>query len=195
MADIWKVVADDSTLTRTGLIERLEVTENPRHRKILETVIEHDRCETVGDLEGVLATLSPNANFYRWGPTGDTGPKGLDAIREHYTNMFARGGTGNFCPQYKRVVVDDDTIVAEYRVTQIVPQKLAKQSGYAVPDEDGHYALHRQIVSLFPFDKDGLMLAEISYGGMPNPQDFERVSDERLSPGYLEWVRQNVPDA
>lgn len=110
----------------------------------------HDRCETVCDLDGVMATLAPDAEFNRWGPTGDTGPKGTEAIRAHDTEMFARGGTGNFCPQYKRVVVDDDTIVAEYRVTQIVPLRLAKQAGYAVPDEEGHYVLHRQIVSLFP---------------------------------------------
>lgn len=190
MSSRWDVVADDPTLSRRGLIERLDATDNPRHRTMLETLIEHDRCEGACDIDGVMATFGSGPAFIRWGATGDTGPKGSAAIRAHYEAMFARGGTRNLRLQYGRVVVDDDSIVAEYRVTRIVPWAMAKQAGFLIPEDRGRYAVSVNLLGMFPFDDDGLMLGEISYGSPMNPNDFERVPDDELTEGYLEWERR-----
>jgi hypothetical protein len=186
-----EVVADDPTLSRRGILERLEVTENPRHRKMLKTLVEHDRCEGSCDLDGVMQTFGADPEFNRYGPTGDNGPKGFDAIRAHYFAIFAQGGIRNLIVDYRRVVVDDNTIVLEYRVTRLVPGRLAKASGYNIPHENARYAITANLVGLFPFDDEGRMLGEVSYGSAGiNPDDWELVPEEELTAGYLEWERQ-----
>ena len=49
-------------------------------------------------------------------------------------------------------------------------------------------------MAFVPFDDEGRMVGEISYGHCPNPHDWDRVPDDELTPGYLAWLRDNTHD-
>jgi hypothetical protein len=51
------MVEFDQSITWRQIEERLARTTNPRHRKMLETVIAHARAEADGDVDGLMATL------------------------------------------------------------------------------------------------------------------------------------------
>lgn len=195
MSTPWLVVADDPTLSHRDFIKLLATTDNPRHRRMLETVIKHDRAEADRDLEAVMATLSPEPAYRRFGPTGDTGPKGTAAVRAYYETMFASGGIGNLSSKRDQIVMDDRAIVLEHRVTRILPWRLAEEAGYRPQENEGHFACHVHIGTFLIFDDDALIVAETSYGFPPSPIDCERVPDDQLSPGYLEWLRLFRPEA
>ena len=195
MSTRWLVSADDPTISHRDFIDLLERTRNPRQRRILETVIRHDRAEADRDMERVMATLSPEPVYRRWGATGDTGPKGTEAVRAHYEAMFARGGIGNLTVKRETIVMDDGAIAIEHRVSHIWPWRLAEEAGYKVPERQGHYACHVHLATLISFDDDALIIGETSYGFPPSPIDFEPVADDELSPGYLNWLRQFRPES
>ena len=183
------VAADDTSVLWGPFAERLKTTDNPRQRKILETLIEHLRAESVGDLEATMATVAPDARFIN--PFGQ-GPSGWDEIREHYKAVFAAGGIGNMIVETHRVVVDDHAIVNEYTFGFVVPWRLAKEQGYAIEHAEGHYHVRQHASTMLPFDPEGKLRGEISYGRHKDPLDFERVPDDELSPGYLQWL-DNLP--
>ena len=189
MSSQRKVAGDDPSVIWQPYEERLRQTEHPRRRQILETLIEHLRTETTGDLDGVMATVAPDAEFS--GPQGP-GPKGWDEVRAHYEAVFAAGGIGNASVKTHRIIVDDDAIVNEYTWTLILPWRLAQEQGFAITEESGQYAVWQRVCTVLPFDAEGRLQGEISYGGRMDPADCERVPDDELSPGYLNWL-ENLP--
>lgn len=161
--------------------ERITATKNPRHRKMLETLITHLRCEASGDLDGTMATMSAEPQFNTWGPKGDTGAKGYAAVGAMYADKFARGELTTLSTVYdvRRFVQDDHTIVFEFTGTHTMPWHIAKERGYAIGEERGDYAVRTNFVSILPFDDDCLLTGEISYGaGNPDPLDCHPVSDD-----------------
>ena len=194
MTSRWQVAADDPPANQRGLVDMLSRTENPRHRMMLQTLIRHDQAEIDCDLDAVMSTMSPDAAYIRWGPTGDTGPKGTDEIRAHYVAMFEGGGIGNLTAQHENVLIDDHAVLMEYRLSRIVPWRLAKDAGYSIAEEQGHYALHSHFATVVTFDDECRVVRETSYGSTMNPRDCERVPDDELSPGYLAWQQRFAPD-
>lgn len=193
MTSRWRVAADRPPANQRGLVDLLNRTTNPRHRKMLETLIRHDQAEIDCDLDAVMSTMSPEPAYVRWGPTGDTGPKGWDAIRAHYVAMLERGGIGNLTAEHEHVLIDDHAVLMEYRLSRIVPWRLAKEAGYDVADESGHYALHSHLATVVTFDDECRLVRETSYGTAQNPSDCERVPDDELSPGYVAWAQRFAP--
>ena len=190
--DTWLVVADDPTVTCKAYVERLASTVNPRHRRMLATVIEHDRAETASDLERTMATLNAEPEYGRFWGTADVPPKGRAAVRSYYADLFARGGIGNLRSDVKRLVLDDYAIIAEFDVTTIWPWRTARELGCSIDVESGHYAIRRPLVTVIPFDEAGKMCGEFSYGGTFS---WQRVPDGELSLGYLAWVKCFLPNA
>src|SRR5689334_6308787 len=92
--------------------KRLAVTEDPRHRKMLESVIAHLEAEVAGSLDALMATLVPEPDYHFWGNGGDYGPKGAGAVSGYYAQLVAdRRGVLEF--DIDRIVCDDDTVVTE----------------------------------------------------------------------------------
>jgi hypothetical protein len=172
----------DQTVTWQDLEARLEVTTNPRHRQMLQVVIDHGKAEAVGDVDALIASLSADPQYRLWSQGRDVGPKGRDEIRAFYDEFVASGG-GFFESRKVRIVVDDDTIVTENAMRGIIPGTLAQARGYAIDDIDGHYLVTHRTVIFWPFDESGALVGEDAYASSDS-SDIQRVPDEELPEEY-----------
>jgi hypothetical protein len=177
----------DPSITWRHLEERLARTTSPRHRHMLQTVIDHARAESAASVEGLMATLCADPQYHFWSNGQDWGPKGHAAVRGFYENFVARG-EGFFESRKSRIVVDDDAVVTETEMRQLVPGAVAAQRGYAIPDPDGHYLVFARTVILWPFNQAGELVGEDSYGSS-DTSVFEQVPEEELPAGYVAMLR------
>ena len=191
MSEKLLVSADDPTITCRPYVERLKATKNPRHRLMLQTIIDHDQAEARCDIEDTMATVSDNPEYGRYWSNDDIAPVGREQVREFYEALFAVGGIGNIRSDAKRLVVDDNAVVVEFMVTMVWPWWRARGLGcHLVEDDTGHYAIRRPLTTIIPFDEGLKIIGEISYGGAAY---WSRVPDDDVSPGYLAWVDRWLP--
>jgi hypothetical protein len=177
----------DLSITWRELEKRLERTTSPRQRSMLQTVIDHGKAEASASVNGLMATLSADPQYHFWSGGKDWGPKGHAAVRDYYRN-FVAGGEGFFESHKSRIVVDDDTVVTETELRQLVPGSVAARRGYAIPDPDGHYLVFARTVILWPFNEDGELIGEDSYGSS-DISVFEHIPDEELPAEYVTMLR------
>lgn len=173
----------DTSITWRDLEERLATTTDPRHRRMLETVIDHARAEVAASLEGLMATLNDDPRYHFWSGGKDWGPKGRAAVRAYYEG-FVASGAGFFESRKPRIVVDDHNIVTECEMRQLVPGSIAVQRGYDVPDPDGHYVVYARTVIFWPFNEAGELTGEDSYGSS-DTSVFEQVPEDELPADYV----------
>jgi hypothetical protein len=177
----------DQAISWRGLEERLARTTNPRHRQMLQTVIDHAQAESRGDVDGLMATLGDDPQYHFWSGGTDWGPKGADGVRRYYEDFVASGA--GFFESYKaRVVVDDDNVVTESVMRGIVPGRVAQQRGYAIPDIDAHYLVSARTAIFWPFDESCTLIAEDSYGSS-DLRDFTLVPDDELPAEYVAMLK------
>ena len=155
-------MAVDKTKTWRKVEERLAIEPSERKRTILANVLAHMKAESIPDLDGLMTTLAPNPQYHFWGPTGDTGPKGTAAVRAFYT-AFANSGAHRLEYDVERLVVDDDCVVLEGIMRIVYPGRTLAAMGRAVDDADCWYLYEDRMVTFWPYDADGMLLAEDSY--------------------------------
>jgi SnoaL-like protein len=173
----------DLTITWQQLEDRLAKTTNLRHRKMLETVVEHAKAEAAGSVDRLLATLNDDPQYHFWSGGKDWGPKGRDAVRAYYESFVASGA--GFFESYKpRIVVDDDNVVTESEMRQLVPGTIALQRGYDVPDANGHYIVYARTAIFWPFNEACELIGEDSYGSS-DTSVWEQVPEDALPEAYV----------
>ena len=173
----------DQRISWKRLEERLARTTDPRHRKMLQTVIDHAAAETRGDVDALMATLVDDPNYHFWSGGRDWGPKGREAVRAFYDD-FVASGAGFFESDKVRIVVDDDTVVTESSMRGIVPGPVAQARGHAIDDINGHYLVTARTAIFWPFDENGVLIGEDSYGSS-DVADCHRVPDDELPAEYV----------
>jgi hypothetical protein len=173
----------DQSVTWKELEDRLARTSNPRHRRMLQTVIDHARAESDGDVDGLMATLSSDPQYHFWSAGRDWGPKGAEQVRAFYED-FVASGAGFFESRKPRIVVDDDNVVTESVMRGIVPGAVARARGCEIDDIDGHYLVTARTVIFWPFDDQCRLVGEDSYGSS-DVSDCTRVPDEDLPAAYV----------
>jgi hypothetical protein len=178
----------DPTRSWQALKERQARTESPRHRQLLQEVINHVKAEVYRDIDGLMGTLVAEPSYHFWVGGKDVGPKGYDGIRTYYDDFVAGGGAVLESIK-ERIVVDDDTISHEGPIVNIVSGAIAKRRGYTVPDESGHYAVRFRNVVWWSFDTAGKAYGEDSYTTF-HPDDWERLADDDLPQGYLDYLAE-----
>ena len=194
MTTRWQLPSADPSIALQEYEKHLLTLSSPRHRSMLETLIEHVRTVLVGDLDGVMATMVDEPEFSTWSSRGDVGPKGGATVRAGYAAAFARpgGAITNQVNKIERIVIDDDTIALELTETRIWPAAAARSSGYAIPAaEIGYFAVRRRCAVMIPFDENALIRGEMNFGfgwGV-DPDSFERVPQADLSPEYTAWLK------
>jgi hypothetical protein len=178
----------DQSTSWQALEARLAATDNPRHRKLLETVIAHTKAEAACDVDGLMRTLVAEPAYHFWGPRGDTGPKGYDGVRSYY-EAYAASGAAILQSKKERIVVDDTSVAHEGIISTMLPGKLARARGYDVDEDDAHYLVHMRAAILWSFDDDGLAFGEDSYTTI-EPQNFEKVDRADLPQVYVAYLEE-----
>ena len=80
--------------------ERLAVTANPRHRAMLQVVIEHARAEAERSVDRLMATLVDDPHYHFWVGGRDVGPKGRDGSSPTTSSSWAVVGR---CSNLRRI--------------------------------------------------------------------------------------------
>jgi hypothetical protein len=172
----------DQGLSARILEERLARTESPRHRAMLETVVEHLKAEADISLDRLLATLAPTPEYHLWHNGSDIGPKGRDAIAAFYSQLVAeKRGILEF--EITRTVVDDDTVVTEGFIRAIQRGDVATSKGYLVDDEAASYLVTSRVTIFWPFNEAGEMLGEDGYSNY-DPTSARKLDESELPEVY-----------
>jgi hypothetical protein len=182
------VLEFDPSIGWRALEERLDRTDSPRQRQLIQVVIDHVKAEVARSLDGLMATLVPEPNYCFWIGGRDLGPKGYDGVRRYYED-FVRGGGAVLESIKERIVVDDDTISHEGPIRNLVSGAIATRRGYTVPDATGHYLVTFRNVVWWSFDEAGLALGEDSYTVM-DPDAWQRIADDELPTCYLDYLAE-----
>ena len=165
-------------------------TTNERHRRNLETVREHMYREKLLDPEGVMATISPKANYKVWVDGVDVGPKGYEGIRQWYIDTNIRRHR-TFVIQYdlERIVVDDDVVVTEGQMNVVTDAEYAKSFGIEVDPEDILLQSFRQVV-FWPVDENSKLLGEDFYViGQANKQSWRKLQPHEIPEDWYALVK------
>ncbi|MDI3406696.1 hypothetical protein [Streptomyces cavernicola] len=165
--------------------ERLAATTNERHRVVLSVVLEHMKAEAAADLDGLMATLSPEPDYHFWTGGKDFGPKTTEGVRTYYAN-FVASNTNVLEYEMERLVVDDHCLVTEGLLKQIYPGAYAAAHGFPVDDESADYLIVNRQLLLWPVDAEGRIQGEDSYSS--GPVSITKLTFDQLPQGYVELV-------
>jgi hypothetical protein len=153
----------DPARTWAKVEERLQVETDPVLRRNLETVLQHMKAESVGDVDGLLETLSDDVSYHSYG-TDDpaSSPVGKDGVRTFYENFIASGAT-RLQLDIDRLVVDTDCILTEGLMRMAYPGRTLAARGIEVDDPDAYYLYEARMATLWPMDADGKARGEDTY--------------------------------
>ncbi|WP_018178901.1 nuclear transport factor 2 family protein [Jongsikchunia kroppenstedtii] len=175
----------DPSKTWKLLEERLATTTNPRHKQILEIVLEHAQAEAKPDLDGLMATLAPNPDYHFWNDGHDVGPKTTEGVRAYYT-AFVESKSNILEFDLDRLLVDDEGLMMEGYLRQIYPGAYAAQLGFPIDDPDAAYFIEFRQLIVWPVDADGKIIGEDSYHS--GPSRIEKLTQEQLPQEYIDMM-------
>ena len=171
-----------------ALEDRLAATENPRHRQMLEVVIEHTKAEADCSVERLMATLIDDPQYHFWVRGRDVGPKGRDAVRSYYEqfrDQWRRGlrvtegpGGGRRSPRRDRSRGAQLRIRRDRHGPRLLRPRRHGSLPRAVPQRRllrvrGRSGAHA--------------LCEDSYTQI-DPDAWERAADDDLPPSYVAYL-------
>jgi len=163
--------------------ERLARETNPKIRQNLEVVLRHMKAEALGDLDGLLDTISPVATSYEAYGSDDPvySPKSKADVRKFYQAFIASGAT-RLELDIDRLVADEDCVLTEGVMKMAYPGATLIAMGHAVDDPDAYYLYETRMATLWPFGEDGLAKGEDTYTGWDG---FAGIADRKLAPEDL----------
>lgn len=169
------------------IAERLAVTSDPRHRQILEIVIENIKYANAADLDAVMTTLSDDPAFHFWNDGDDIGPKGRSGVRAYYEGLFQ---SHSYVMEFviDRLFVDDGGLVTEGFLRQIYPGKSAFHMGLIADDPGSDYLIEFRQMIVWAVDADGKIKSEDSYNS--GPSRVVKLTREQLPQTYVEIMNE-----
>lgn len=168
----------DPRVTFRKVEERLETETDPVLRRNLETLLTHMKAETIGDIDGLLATLTDAPHYHAYGSEDPgTSPEGRDGVRAFYERFIA-SGAGQLQLDIDRLVVDKECILTEGLMRIAYPGRTLQAMGIDVDDEDAYYLYEARMATLWPFDENGLAKGEDTYTG---GDGFAGIADRKLA--------------
>ena len=176
----------DPTKTWRKVEERLERETDSRRRALLENVLTHMKAESAGDLDGLMATLAPDPQYHQWGASpADNGPKGRAAVEQFYRDFVVSGAT-NLEYDVEHLVVDEDCIVTEGIMRIVYPGRTVAAMGKQVDDPDAYYLYESCMCVLWPYDADGMLLAEDTYTATDGFANLRKLEPDALPPALVQ---------
>ena len=176
MQDVAMTLIDPNR-TWAKVEERLAAETDPTLRRNLATVLAHMKAEAVGDIDGLLATLSDDVAYHAYGTEDPMlNPVGKAGVRQFYENFIASGAT-RLQLDIDRLVVDRGCILTEGVMRMAYPGRTLVSYGIEVDDPDAYYLYEARMATLWPFDADGRARGEDTYIGSDG---FAGIADRKL---------------
>lgn len=142
----------------------LDVTENPRHRAILQNYRSHALLEIAGRWEEILTpefmVASPS---YRITEKGQTlVMNGMEEVAVFY-RQIAEAGLTVFGPMEEELAVWDWGFASESHFAHIMPGHALAAQGEDIDDPDAHYFLTHYYAMFWPYDEECKLIGERVY--------------------------------
>jgi ketosteroid isomerase-like protein len=171
------MVLIDPKVTWAKVEARLATEKDPTLRRNLATVFAHMKAESIGDLDGLLETLSDDVQYHFYG-SPEPDPTGKAGVRQFYENFIA-GGATRLQLDIDRLVVDDTCVVTEGVMRMAYPGRTLAAQGVVVDDPDAFYLYEARMAVFWPFDDQGLARGEDTYTA---GDGFAGIADRKLRP-------------
>lgn len=151
----------DITKTNIAVQELIEVTENPRHRYLLQSYDRHRNLEHAGRVEEIFAPeMMVDHPIYRFNMIGQP-PMMLDG-REQVEPLYKYWAETNqsvFYNEQETVAVGDFMVVSTMVGYQQVQGSDLAAAGEEV-DSDSVYLLRGRVAMVWPYDERGRLIGE-----------------------------------
>ena len=145
----------DQQRTWVKVEQRLETEADPVLRRNLEMLLQHMKAEATLDMERLMATVSEQALYQNFAPTGQVDLVGKGAVQQFYEN-FAASGAHKLHLDIDRLVVDRHCILTEGVMRMAYPGRTLRATGIDVDDPDAYYLFEARMATFWPFGPDGL---------------------------------------
>jgi len=153
---------------------KIAATANPRHRALLQNFREH-----LVAVDAIMKTqcASPQYHFYGSG-AGDFGPKGGEAVRGFYSNIFALG-YNKLRYDIERFIIDDRGLFHEGRMHIVFPGRALRAMGLPCDDSSASYVFSYRQAAIFHYDEHGVCTGEDTYSDGPlTPERLRKLTAE-----------------
>ncbi len=164
--------------------------DNATHAALVNEVADHMEAEIKGQIEPLMATLSPNPVYHFWRIGGDNMVlNGYDAVRGFYTTMFENGGQ-QFEVVVDRIIVDDNGVVTEGQVKQVYPASALEMMGVTEAGDEAISAHElwlskAQLITVWPAAPGNKLVGEDIYFGEDPMTTLVPIERSEL-PGYYQ---------
>jgi hypothetical protein len=150
----------DITQTNIAVERLLEVTENPRHRWLLQAYNRHRYLEMAGRWREIFAPeMTVEHPVYHFNVFGiNTVLDGAAAVQAVYEE-WSRSAQCVFYAEDEKLAVGDNMIVSTATIYQQTPGALLVEAGLAV-DPDAHYLVGNVEHMIWPYDDEGRLIGE-----------------------------------
>jgi hypothetical protein len=163
----------------------LAVTEDPRHRAILENYRYHAVLEISGRWQEILVPELTVAepNYKIMGPKGTAVLNGMDEVRAFYS-AYDETGTTVFgaVDGSEKIAVADWGFASDSVFGHILPGKLVAEQGIQVEDPEGWYLVTHRLGMFWPYDDDAKLIGEFVYDDLDSYQVEQIESSEAVTP-------------
>ncbi len=184
----------DAALTWSSFEQHRAAAKTPRAIRNFETVVKHSKAEVEADLDTIFETLVDEPNYYDYGVVvgaGDTGPKGMAAVRKNYETMV-QNGSYVIESRKDKVIVDDTRLVSEGSFRQVLNAEAAKAQNLVPDDATGFFLVTARTAVFWEFDDDGRALGETRY---VVPQKIEPLDEADLPAHYPAHLRSTPAES
>ena len=171
----------DITKTNLAVQELIEVTENPRHRYLLQAYDRHRNLEHAGRFEEIFAPeMMVERPVYRFNMLGQPPMKleGRDQVEPVY-RMWAQTDQCIFYNESETVAVGDWMVTS----TMIGYQQTlgaALAAGGLDVDADAMYLLRGRVAMIWPYDERGRLVGENVWEYEPAEHDLIKLAGHEV---------------
>jgi hypothetical protein len=173
----------DQSRTYKDVEAKLAQTTNPRHRLLLERVLQHAIGEVEADLEAVMDSLSANPVYRLWSnPDPKAAPAGRENVRRYYADIIFGLGRAFIESNKDRIVVDDNTVITEGWLRTVMWGRDVLDMGRQVDNPDAYYLIRTRLLNVWPCDAEGYIIGEETYSGAAS---MSVITDENEVPDNI----------
>jgi hypothetical protein len=171
----------DITRTNAAVQELIEVTENPRHRYLLQAYDRHRNLEHAGRFEEIFAPeMTVEHPVYRFNMSGQPPMKleGRDQVEPVY-RMWAQTDQCIFYNESESVAVGD-WMVTSTMVGYQQTLGAALAAGGMDVDADAMYLLRGRVAMIWPYDERGRLVGENVWEYEPAEHDLIKLAPDEV---------------